>query len=218
MNSEFIGIGDDALNIHSGLATCSEISGNKIKASGMYLNVNTFVYPGDTVEFFDKNCNSIGFSKVKSRNSDGITFDSLPQGLEEGCFMQNVIHSPDTVLSNCKIDFARARGFLIQSKNCVINNCDFKNIRLSAILAAPDFGYWGEGGFCDNLLIENNTFDNCSALNSGMGVIQISTSHDSPLGNRKCTLGHKNVSIINNEFSNCESFKVRTYAVQNLKK
>lgn len=218
LDSEFIGIGDDALNIHSGLATCGEIRGDKVKALGKYINVYTFVNAGDTVEFFDKNYNSIGFSKVKSRGIGGITFESLPEGLESGFYMQNVTLSPDTVINNCKVSFARARGFLVQSKNCVISNCDFKNIRLSAILAAPDFEYWGEGGFSDNLLIENNSFDNCSALNNGMGVIQVSTSHDNPLGNKKCTLGHKNVSIINNEFSNCESFKVRTYAVQNLKK
>lgn len=159
----------------------------------------------------------MGVATVEKVKANSIIFNQIPKSANVS-YMQNVSRSPDTVVSNCEIGFARARGLLIQSKNCVIQKCKFKNIRLSAILAAPDFEYWHEGGFCDNLLINNNSFENCASLNNGMGVINISTSHDSTEGNRLCTLGHKNVSILNNSFNNCISQKIKTFSVINLKR
>ncbi len=214
-NSSFYGIGDDALNIHSTLIPISEVNGNTAltQTGGQML---AFGCRGETVEFFDKDYNSVGCATIDSVWTDKITFDAIPSGVESGYYIQNVSALPDTVVSNCNIGFARARGLLIQSKNCVIENCSFKNIRLSAILVAPDFEYWHEGGFCDNLLIENNAFHNCASLNVGFGVVHISTAHDKLEGHDGCRLGHKNVSIIGNTYENCTSQPLKACAVQNL--
>ncbi|MBQ4137258.1 MAG: hypothetical protein IJD67_04020, partial [Clostridia bacterium] len=72
------------------------------------------------------------------------------------------------------------------------------------------------GGFCDNLLIKNNIFDNCASLNNGFGVVHISSSHDNIIGNYKCKRGHTNVSLIDNKYVNCKNNRLRAYNVQNL--
>ena len=213
--STFLGIGDDALNIHSAVVSVSETKGNELRLGGNPLMAYLFAKPQETVELFDRNYNSLGLATVKKRGFGEITLAQLTEAQREAVYLQNVSLSPDTYISGCRVGFARARGFLIQSKNCIIKNCDFEDIRLSAVLAAPDFGYWLEGGFCDNLLIENNRFKNCVTAGNDMGVVQIGSAHDSLRGNGNCTLGHKNITLRGNLFENCTEKDYRYFNVMN---
>lgn len=216
----FNGIGDDALNIHSELAIVSEVSEDTVCITSGRENValsKSYALPGETVEFFDKNYNSLGFATVRKTENGKMTLDSLPDKVNNGTFVQNVSCAPDTLIKNCKIEFGRARGLLIQTKNAVITDCTFRNIRLSGILMSPDFEYWHEAGFTENVLIQNNTFENCASLQSGFGVIHISTSHDNSSVNALCKKGHKNISILDNQFINCKSRRIIAIGVQNLK-
>ncbi len=221
-DSTFFGIGDDALNIHSQLLTVAGIKGDSVVVSkdeidGFSLQF-MFAKRGETMEFFDKNFNSIGFARVEDVSQDKITLDTLPKGLKKGFYMQNVSLSPDTFVSDSKIGFARARGLLVQAKNSIIKNCEFSNIRLSAILSAPDFEYWREGGFFDNLLVEDNKFYNCVSSHNGMAPVHITVGHDSITENPNCLLGHKNATVKNNIFEECIGENVVAYNVMNLSK
>ncbi len=219
-DSSFVGIGDDALNIHSQLTRVTEVNGNTVKiVSGREGTPLSFSYiiAGESVELFDKSCRSLGVATVKSVVGNKITLDSVPDGVTVGCTVQNVSNAPDTVIKSCTVEFGRARGLLIQTKNAVISDCTFKNMRLSGILMAPDFGYWYEAGFTDNVLITNNTFENCASLANGFGVIHISTSHDDLNASVPHGAGHKNVSILDNRFVNCRSKQISASGVQNLK-
>ena len=217
-DSRFYGIGDDALNIHSALLAVEKAEGNSVfPKKNTPFDCIAFAQCGETVEFFNSNYESLGFATVKKVGFSKITFEDLPEALSSAAYIQNVSRLPDTYVRNCEIGFARARGLLIQSKNCIIENCDFRNIRLSGILAAPDFEYWLEGGFCDNLLIENNRFKNCATAGNGMGVIHISGGHDGVMGYSSCSEGHKNVSILANQFEDCKAESTRIFNALNLK-
>ena len=216
---DFNGIGDDALNIHSQIAVIDKIKGNIITAKSERVGDNIshyFAFPGETIEFFDKEYNTLGYAKLKDRSEDDFKFYNLDFDIDNAKYMQNASCSPDTYVDNCNVSFGRARGLLVQSKNAVIKNSSFKNLRLSGILASPDFRYWEEGGFCDNLLISNNVFYNCASVKNGMGVVHITSGHDRVIGNYKCKKGHKNISVIDNEFVNCVSKSVMAYNVMNL--
>lgn len=219
-DSSFVGIGDDALNIHSQLTRIAEMDGNSVKIVNGRDGTPpypSYIIAGESVELFDKSCKSLGIATVKSVVGNKITLDSVPEGLTVGCCVQNVSCAPDTVIKNCTVEFGRARGLLIQTKNAVISDCTFKNMRLSGILMAPDFGYWYEAGFTDNVLITNNTFENCASLANGFGVIHISTSHDGLNATFPTGAGHKNVSILDNRFISCRSKQISATGVQNLK-
>lgn len=220
-NSNFVGIGDDALNILTMLGVVANVDGNKatVNAGGTQ---NAFAQgeflTGETVEFFDSSCNSIGFAKVKKHSGKTIEFDALPEGLKKGCYIQNVSASPDVLVKNCTIGYGRARGVLLQAKNSVVTGCTFKDLRLSAVLAAPDFTYWYEAGFADNLLVKGNTFINCTntVKDSGFGVVNVTSSHDE-VQNKAWLKGHKNVTVMENTFENCSSKPVVITCTENAK-
>ncbi|MBQ8174619.1 MAG: right-handed parallel beta-helix repeat-containing protein [Clostridia bacterium] len=64
-------------------------------------------------------------------------------------------------IENTVIDGTRSRGLLIKSSNGVIRNCTLRNIAKVGIAVLYEI-YWGESGVSENILIENNLFDNVS--------------------------------------------------------
>lgn len=221
-DSIFIGIGDDALNVHSSLAVVSGIEDNKLtlvkgrtgKAPG-----HMWAMKGDTAEFFDQNYNSLGTAKITSFNGREAVVDKMPNGITSQNFVQNLSFNPDTVIKNCHVEFGRARALLLQTKNAVVSGCSFKDMRLCAILVSPDFDDWYESGFADNIAIIKNTFENCttSPVFSSFGVITINNCHDRMNACSSCGKLHKNITILDNSFMNCGKNKFRAAAVQNLK-
>ncbi len=219
-DSYFTGIGDDALNIHSQVASVDSVDKNTLTISSGREGISLspiYAFKGETIEFFDENRNSIGFADVKKISGNKLFFSNLPEGAENARYLQNVSCAATTVIDNCTVKFGRARGFLLQTKNAVVKNCNFENLRLSAILMSPDFTYWHEAGFVENILIKDNSFKNCSSLTRDFGVIHASSSHDAFSGSFKCKLGHKNITVCDNTFSDCKSKPIVTYNVQNLK-
>lgn len=219
-DSKFCGLGDDVLNVHSKLAKLEGISDNTATIIFPDAGKNVaelFFLSGEYAEFFDITGKSLGTSKILDVSGEKATFEAIPEIVTDGCFVLNVSCLPDTLVDNCSISFGRARGVLLQTKNAVVQNCTFSNMRLSGVLACPDFNYWYEAGFCDNLLIRNNIFDNCASLNNGFGVVHIGTSHDNP-HEKKDGKYHKNITVLENSFKNCKSEYIKTSGVANLNK
>lgn len=221
-DSVFSGIGDDALNVHGSLAVINKTAENKISVlRGIDKGSlgNLWAVAGDTVEFFDGSYNSIGTAVVKSFDGKNLYFDALPDGAAEGNYVQNLSFCPDTVIKNCRIESGRARGLLLQTKNAAVTDCTFKKLRLPAILISPDFDYWYEGGYSDNILIQNNAFEGCATAQAlkSFGVITVSACHELntlPANHRDY---HKNISIVANSFSDCPAQSVFAQSVVNLK-
>ena len=210
-NCRFIGIGDDALNVHSRAAMINRIDGNTVTAIDGYENSeldSLWANVGDTVELFDKNFKSLGYAVVKKFSNDKIELDKLPDGAEKAYVMQNLAYCPETVIENCTVERGRARGVLLQTKNATVTGCDFKNLRLSAVLVSPDIHYWYEMGPAENIIITGNTFTDClTSGNKQLGVINVSAGHD----NQDVLVRgqpHKNIKVNNNVFNN-----VTTYAL-----
>ena len=216
-NCDFVGIGDDALNVHSRAAAVSSVSDNTVtlldgfeehKLDGAWATV------GDVCAFYDKDCRLLGNAPVTAIRGNKYSFEVLPDGVGTDTFVQNTAWAPLTLIENCHVERSRARGFLLQTKNAVVKDCRFDNIRLSAVLISPDFRYWYESGFCDNVLVENCAFDKCgSGLGDrGFGVITASACHDKPVP--IAGKPHGNITAANNTFTDCaEPWKM--YGVTN---
>lgn len=205
-NCNFIGLGDDALNVHSLFLKANSISGNVITlaAAGQYQGIDSsWAKVGDTVQFYNpSNCKDYGTAVITAFSGSKLTLDAIPSGVTTGTFLQNLAHTPVVTISGCSFERSRARGILLQTKEATVENCTFKNIRLSAILIAPDFDQWCEAGFSDNITIKNNTFEKCMLCSwfNGKGVIMVNECHDfnSYLGSG--FYNHKLITVTGNTF------------------
>ena len=218
-DSSFYGIGDDALNSHTKLCvvesvnestiTCVVGGDNSTPADGIFNK-------GDTVELIGRNYKSLGTAVVVKQEGKTLVLESVPENVNKGCLIQNITYSPEVTFKNCKVGFGRARGVLLQAKNATVEGCTFENLRLSAVLVAPDFEYWYEGGFTENLTVKGNVFRNCTnyVKNNGFAVVHINSSHDQ-VQNKPNVEGHKNVTVTENTFEDCDGRHVRATSTVN---
>lgn len=218
-DSSFYGIGDDALNAHTKLCIVETLEENKVTCviGGDSSTPDDEIFnEGDVVEFIGRNYVSLGTAVVVKHSKKTLELDSVPENVKKGCFIQNITYSPDVTFKNCTVGFGRARGVLLQAKNATVEGCTFENLRLSAVLAAPDFEYWYEGGFTDNLTVKGNTFRNCTnyVKDNGFAVVHVNSSHDL-VQNKTNVEGHKNVTVTENTFEGCTGRFVRATSTVN---
>ncbi|MBR5307477.1 MAG: hypothetical protein IKU43_01795 [Clostridia bacterium] len=218
-DSTFYGIGDDALNSHTKLCVVESVDENTLTCvvGGDNSTPDNGIFnEGDTVEIIGRNYKSLGTAVVVKQNGKTLKLDSVPENTKNGCFVQNITYSPTVTFKNCKVGFGRARGVLLQAKNATVEGCTFENLRLAAVLAAPDFEYWYEGGFTDNLTVKGNVFRNCTnyVKDYGFAVVHVNSSHDE-VQNKANVEGHKNVTVVENTFEGCEGRLVRATSTVN---
>ena len=217
----FDGLGDDALNIHSMLAGISALNGTQLTvtnaASGGAPDA-LWCQKGDTLEFFDAKMRSLGTATVVSFSGSALLVDTLPDGVDTTCSIQNVSSTPDTYISGCSVRHGRARAFLLQTKNAVITDCTFSDLRLPAVIIAPDFDDWHEAGFGENILIRNSSFTRCGAdaVCRSYGAIYISGCHDFKAFPANGVIGHGNITVLGNTFTDCPTYAVYRRSVRNL--
>lgn len=209
-----VGLGDDAVNVHTRLNRVGSVDGSTIYAYSKgtdHAPGAEWIHAGDRVRFFDPDCRRAGEATVLSYQDGYMTVDSLPDGIGDGWTFQNLTFCPITRIRRCTVSRARARAFLIQTAEALIEDCTVENLRLSAVIISPDFDDWYEAGFSDHVIIRGNTFANC-CLNAGsgeVGVILISGCHDRHAFPADDVESHKFVSVTGNTFLDCR----RQYAV-----
>ncbi len=201
-----VGLGDDALNVHSRLNRVGSVDGNKIfvysKGTDKAPSAK-WIQAGDTIRFFDPDCRRSGEAVVTAYKDGWMTVDHLPDGIGDGWTLQNLAYAPITRVRRCTVSRARARAFLIQTAQALIEDCTVENLRLSAVIISPDFDDWYEAGFTDEVIIRNNTFTDC-CLNVGSGdtgVIMISGCHDRKPVPADGIESHRYVSVTGNTFT-----------------
>jgi len=195
---DFEGLGDDAVNVHSRLMAVSSATGSTVSITDFSGNSSfdaAWVSTGDTLRFFKGDCSVLGDAKVTAVEGNKITVDKLPDGVGSGCTVQNREFNPVTRILRCRVSRGRARAFLIQTANALIDDCDISLTRLAGIIISPDFDKWFEAGFTDNVLIRNCTFTDCCGY-AGSGVITVSGCHDGNAIPADGITGHKNITVL----------------------
>ena len=220
-NCTFKGLGDDALNVHARVSTITAVSGTTVTGYNKFDNKSldsTWAAKGDTIAFYNSGYVLLGTGTVTSFSSGKVTVDTLPAGVSTSCFMINLTNHPEVWVSNCTVERGRARGFLIQTPNAVIQNCTFSNLRLPAILVSPDFDQWYEGGFTANLLIRDCTFQNCMRAGwlSSFGAITINECSEYKKLMSSTARGHGDIVITGNTFTNGNSYGIYAHSVRKL--
>ncbi|MBE6675974.1 MAG: right-handed parallel beta-helix repeat-containing protein [Ruminococcaceae bacterium] len=192
--------GDDCVNVHDMAYMVDNVKDDSATVSAPRFSFSsTWAKPGDMIEFFDgETFACLGSATVTATLDNTYTFDELPDGVTAGTVISNKAMRPAVTIQNTTVQSNRARGFLLQTENAVVENCTFKDTALAAILLAPDLEYWYEMSPSKNVVIRNNTFENCGEYASG--IIQIATNHDSPTMTYPSYV-HQDIVIQNNTFS-----------------
>jgi parallel beta-helix repeat protein len=142
--------------------------------------------------------NQVTIKSVQKLNSryQIITFNQkLPAKVKAGDLIENLDAYPDLLVENCTISNNRARGLLISNPKSTIIRNNFFSTEMEAILIPVESGHWFESGNAANLIITNNTFQDCQHSGFNRGVIRFVTDDDNE------NIAFKNVEISNNTFN-----------------
>ena len=200
---------DDAGNIHNIYERVEMInSPNEILVKLVHnqqVGIDIFS-PGIRVEFStgaDLNTyheNVVSKAERLNKEYTKLTFQKpIDKNVQVGDIIGSLDHAPNILIKNCIVKNNRARGFLLGSRGKIIVENNYFHTWWGALDLYANGNDWYEQGGVRDVIIRNNTFDNCNyGLNVGMGIIidLIQITKEPPAGKYY----HKNVLIENNLF------------------
>lgn len=229
-------MGDDTLNIHGLAGGIMKMDKDKGEMSlyrpfrGEVLELPEFwAVEGDRINVYDSETFLYkGAFTVDSVDADyNITFKDMQGDVQIGDTLANATYFASLHIDGCVVRNTRARGFLVQTHNVLIENSYIFGMSLPAMLFSPDIKVWWEVGPVKNVEIRNNVIEYCANIESGANkaAVVFKACHDDggedyPAGvheniyihsNKFIDLPHsaiylsaaKNVRIENNSFKNC---------------
>ncbi len=197
------GMGDDAINIHSSYGKVVKRDGKTLSIArirrGKEVDVSArYVLQGDTVEFYDgKTMVPKGTAKVLERDGQRMTLDVVPGRVAVGDLFNNISMTPKVRISGVQVHRNRARGFLLQSQDVIVEQCTIFNPTGIGIFVTMDVNYWFESGQGKDVILRNNTIVGANKHLLREGAITVKCGHDS--GGTDYPAGvHRNIKILNN--------------------
>lgn len=181
----FQALGDDALNIHSraGIVTSCDkafdtlefIDGWKKEAvEDVWCSAGDCIYVYDPKTFLKKAEMTVNYLEGMQ-----LSVAALPSNIEEGDILCNTAFFAAVEVYRTTVCYGRARAFLLQTENVIIEDCNLYNMCLPAILMSPDIVHWYEVGPCKNVVIRNNRIHHCGHIVAGgVGCITAKACHD----------------------------------------
>lgn len=229
----FEGMGDDATNVYGEYIEIAEIIDEKtiaLKRHGEVMPGGLRV--GDALEFSSRTENPLQpyfeatikkIIKVAEEGEEAppttqffspnisLMVVELSKPLSKKTKVNDIVTDLNTLpvvrIRNCTVIRNRARGFLIKTRDVVIENCDFKDISGNALLIRCDATYYWDSAPTRNIIIRNNRFISCNFGTARReGVIQITAqSTDQPVSGYSevglTPVGvHRDITIENNIF------------------
>lgn len=165
-DSVFRGAGDDVLNVHGTHLKIVSAKQNEITLK--YMHSESYGYlpfnAGDKIEFINgSTLLTEGSAEVVSAeltDEQHITLkvkDST--GCRRGLFVENITLCPDLYFAGNRMSRIVTRGLLVTTRGKVlIEDNDFENLIMPAVLCSDDARSWFESGRCEDVTIRNNRF------------------------------------------------------------
>ncbi|HEY5689549.1 MAG TPA: right-handed parallel beta-helix repeat-containing protein [Yeosuana sp.] len=176
---------DDAINIHGAYVLVEDIlAPDKIGVRlGHFQQAGfEFAEAGDTIGFVNtKDSSEVVFkSVVKSFNKLNKDYyvitlnESITDKLSKGFVVENVDWYPEVTITNSQFADNRARALLLKSpKKTIVRNNYFSNMMPALLISGGINTWWYESGGSQDMLIEGNTFGDCSYGGANEPVITI---------------------------------------------
>jgi len=181
-DSHFDGMGDDAINIKTGLyLKVLERVDDHTVLSMHNLGIESLPAAGDTMEFI-RTATLIPYAegKVASASIDPdkrhrVRFvDPLPPQMEIGDVLGNATTVPRVRIRGCTVQRNRARGFLLQTRDVLVEDCTFRNCTSGGIFVMTETVHFYEAIGTRDVTVRRCTFDNCSYTGPlGEGVLLV---------------------------------------------
>jgi len=218
----FVGLGDDAFNVHCMGAEVKSYDSTTGKVE-FQCRTGTERTPckitpnwaevGHFIEFYDaKTLRLKGKARLKAFVNDRSGRGELDLNgyhPQVGEFAANGNYFPSVRISNCSVRNTRARAFLLQTRNVLVENCRFYGLKSAAILFACDMVFWNEMGPVVNAEVRNCRFEKCAKGWPGRsehyyGALAVKGRHGDGLSDAPAGL-HRDIRFINNTFEDIGS-------------
>lgn len=210
---DFVGLGDDALNIHSQAGEIESWNPETGEAHCIYRSRTMepgklsplWAQDGDTITVYDRETFLEKGRLLLSDYRDGMAkVETVTGECGVGDILANDAFFASVHLENCNVTHTRARGFLLQSRNMLVENCRIYGMSLPGIIISPDIRVWYEVGPSRNVEIRNCVFEKCGINGSAanMGAVVVKASHDVDADNYPAGV-HNGIHIHHNLFKNC---------------
>ena len=200
---------DDACNIHGVYVKVEKIISPQqvlVKLSHFQQLGLDFLFADTKVEFVSPaylatyEVNKV--KKVERLNKEylNLTFyQPITEKVKLGDIIGSLTDEPEVLIKNCVIQKNRARGILLGSRGKIVVEDNYFHTWWGAIDFYANGIDWFEQGGVNNVIIRNNTFDNCNfGLNVGLGVIIVLANIKEDPAHK--TYYNKNILIEHNKF------------------
>jgi hypothetical protein len=205
-NCLFEGMGDDATNIRSGSyqVVAERLDDRRLSISGGKRGgIPTSPEVGDKLELSGEDKLLLPYATVTVRSVEidkkekrlVVEFsDKLPERIGKGDIVGNASSCPSVRIRDCTVIRNRARGFIIKTRDVIIEDCTFQDVSVSPIGLETDINAWWEAIGSHDVIVRNNRFIDCRFEPGYLsGVIESHTmSQTAPAG------VHQRITIENN--------------------
>ena len=166
----FEGMGDDAVNVGGLYLTVNKREDDRTILAAHRLKMPVSMAVGDEVEFYrSETLLSYATGRIKTiedMKKDGLyrlqLAGKLPDDCRPGDVLADATKTPRLRIDHCTVRNNRARGFLIQTRDAVIENCTFENCTSGGVWVMTEVVYFNESIPPRKVTIRNNTFTNCN--------------------------------------------------------
>jgi hypothetical protein len=200
---------DDATNVHGLYARIMRIlAPNRFEVRLIHPQQAgvDFVKPGTRLELTQgPSMQTLGYAKVKTvqrLNKESTiveTEDPLLADVKPGdCVADADANTAEVLIKNCTLRGNRARGLLLGSRGRMVIESNTFHIPGAAILFEGDSRFWYEQSGVRDVVIRDNTFDNCNYGVWGQACIDVKSGIADEF--KPTTRYNRNITIENNLF------------------
>ncbi|HET8829017.1 MAG TPA: hypothetical protein VFM79_06730 [Pelobium sp.] len=224
-NCRFENMLDDATNVHGTYMSVTEkLAANQYGISTMHFQQNGFNFAskGDSVRFINRDdLMPIESAKVKSidfvnENYYVITLEKpLNKSLSKDAAIENISWFASVSMKNCSIQQNRARGILISTPGNVLIENNYFSPMMAGIRICGDANFWFESGPVNNVVINNNTFEEIGiGGHKPQAILQIDPVIKKEF--RSNGYYHKNITFQNNTIKTFDPLIIYALSVDGL--
>ena len=182
-NCRFENMLDDGTNIHGTYVEVDKVIDDyTVRVSLKHFEQSGFKFAekGDDIWFIIQpsplrgEVNTVNHVFTLNERFIQLTFAKpLPAGLKKGDILENKTWNPTFTMRKCTIRNHRARSVILKTPlKTVIKNNYFSSM-MSAILLRGETHFWFESGAVEDVLIQNNIFENCADCGTQHAVLYI---------------------------------------------
>lgn len=197
---------DDASNVHGSYQRVVDVLDEyRIGARMGHFQQQGFKIgiPGDTLglvrlsdSFFPYDYVTIkSIQKINSRYHIITLNEKVPEKLQALDLIENISAYPEFTVKNCDISRNRARGLLLSTPRKTVIENNYFSSEMEALLIPVESGFWYESGSITNLVVRNNTFQDCNHSGYNRGIIRFETDDDNE------NIAFKNIIIEGNKIN-----------------